>query len=223
MSLLDALTSLASSAAAPAVASAPADASNPTNSTGFASPNAQTMAILNAPPDVPAHRHGLGNVLGRIGDALLVANGQQPIYANTIRNQKLGQELGNYLGSSDQALAQVFQTDPEVGLKLYEYKHPASEVPADLKEYAAYANMSGPDRAQYERFLELTHPGMNAPITLGANDQYLPGGQSIPTVNTPEEAMKYPPGTVVKRSSDGKMFTVPGGATASPSPTFPGR
>jgi hypothetical protein len=55
-------------------------------------------------------------------------------------------------------------------------QHPASEVPSGLKEFQYYQGLDPTTRAAYEKFLQITHPAMMAPITLGPNDTYDPGG-----------------------------------------------
>jgi hypothetical protein len=138
---------------------------------------------------------GLANFLGRLGDALLVGTGHDPIYAPMLkdreaesRKQHLGTALANYLGDSDSALAEIFRADPEVGIDLYKIQHPASEVPSGLKEFQYYQGLDPTTRAAYEKFLQITHPAMMAPITLGPNDTYDPGGgataaDGLPTVS----------------------------------------
>jgi hypothetical protein len=104
------------------------------------------------------------------------------------RRQHLGGALANYLGNSDSALAEIFREDPEAGLSLYKMQHPASEVPAGLREFQYYQGLDDPTRKSYEKFLQITHPAMMAPITLGPNDTYDPGGgapagDGLPTVS----------------------------------------
>jgi hypothetical protein len=190
-------------------------------------------------PDIPQiqqPRHGLlsgsGGIrdfLGFLGDALLVSSGHAPIYQTRMRQKKLGSALSQYLGSSDPMLASIFETDPETGLALYKMQHPASEIPQGVKEFQYYNKMQGPERTAFEKFLQLTHPTMGAPVTLGPTDTIeYPGGSGgggapsdVPTVSSAQEAIsKYPPGTIVQ-SPDGRKFKVPGGPTAAPSGNFP--
>lgn len=63
------------------------------------------------------------NFLGAIGDALLVANGGQPLYQQRRQRQQIGSALSTYLG--DPMLSQVFQADPDTGVALYKMRHPA--------------------------------------------------------------------------------------------------
>jgi hypothetical protein len=206
---------------------------------GFPSmdPITQSLAqnALMAKP-APAYRepHGIGNFLGRLGDALLVANGREPIYAKRQeqdRMRALGPMIANYLGANDAGLADIVSASPSVGVELYKAKHPASEVPLDVKMYE-YRKLLPPDQqAALDKIIAIMHPTSPAPLILGPNDTleggsqggsgYYQGGGDVPTVSSAAEAIKsYPPGTVVK-STDGRRFKVPGGATAStPSPTF---
>jgi hypothetical protein len=162
----------------------------------------------------------IGNVLGRIGDALLVANGQQPMYAPRQQSRRLSQALSNYLGNMEPGMADIFAADPETGLALYKAQHPSTETPAALKEFEYYKGLQGPDRSSYEQFLKLTHPGMMSPITLGPNDSYDDGshaaGETTATNPQTGEKVRFNPST--------GAWEPMGGATAStPSPTFPGR
>jgi hypothetical protein len=86
----------------------------------------------------PQRRGGLGNILGRIGDALLVANGGEPAYANKLRAREMGGAVANYLGNTDAILASIFQQDPQAGLALYKMKHPeAAQAPDIIREMTA--------------------------------------------------------------------------------------
>jgi len=92
----------------------------------------QLNPVINAPAQPQSHGlfGGLNNVLGRIGDALLIANGAEPIH----RQHAIGQMIGNYLGNADPGLAQVFAADPATGLALYKVTHPdKSEFDRELQ------------------------------------------------------------------------------------------
>lgn len=69
-----------------------------------------------APYEKPS---GLRNFLGNLGDALLVGSGRDPMYKPAQERARLGAELAAYLGADDPKLAQIFASNPEAGLKLY--------------------------------------------------------------------------------------------------------
>jgi hypothetical protein len=93
--------------------------------------------------------HGIGNFLGRIGDALLVASGKSPIYGpameqrqQQMRQQHIGAALANYLGNTDSALADIMREDPSSGLEIYKMTHEKPNKPAGVEEYE-YAKQNG--------------------------------------------------------------------------------
>lgn len=72
------------------------------------------------------------NILGAIGDALLVHSGHAPIYAPHMQQKRLGQALANYLGNLEPGLAEIMQRNPEVGLSLYKMQHPSQGVELEI-------------------------------------------------------------------------------------------
>lgn len=187
------------------------------------------MRAQDAAAMAPKHSGGgFKNVLGMLGDALLQANGHEPIYAPHKKQQQLGESLAGYLGGDNPQLADILRADPSTGVALWNAMR-KPDIPAEAQDFKYYQGLPADQRSQYERYLQLTHPGMNAPLSLGANDTYVPAGApgnptggagaSMPFAATPEEARKYPPGTTINTPYGVKR--VPGGATASPSPTFP--
>lgn len=77
---------------------------------------------------------GFRNVLGDIGDALLVANNAEPMYRQRKQREKLAGALANYLGNIDPGLADIFAQDPKTGFGLWKMKNPAPPaIVAELK------------------------------------------------------------------------------------------
>jgi hypothetical protein len=76
-----------------------------------------------------------------------------------------------------------------------------------------------PQGTTYEQYVRMRNPGMSAPVTIpyGAT---VSGGGDMPTVASPQDAMKLPPGTQF-RMPDGRIGTVPGGAGGNASGGFP--
>ena len=171
------------------------------------------------------------NVLGAIGDALLVHSGRQAVYGPMMAQQRQKREMGaalsNYLGQADPALAALMEADPETAMQAYRIKNQQPEVPGIIREANAYNALPDEQRASVDRYLKLRFPQQyapGAPVTLGPNDTLeLPGadagGDGLPTVSTPEEARQLPPGTQF-RMPDGRIGTVPGGPSASPTGGF---
>jgi hypothetical protein len=201
---------------------------NPLHLTGQVDPSLTADLPAGRPAAAPQQRKGLGfrNVLGIIGDSILQAHGRQPIYGPMHEKQQLQGALQNFLTDPDGAIQALMQVDAPTAISLYRMVHPANETPAAVREFQVRQKMSPQEQAAFDHYLQLTHPGMMAPITLGPNDTYEAPGMpqesgSAPVVNSAQEAIaKYPPGTVVQ-SPDGRHFQVPGGATGAPSRTFP--
>lgn len=187
------------------------------------------------------------NVLGAIGDALLTANGHDPVYRPAQQQRRMGAALSNYLGNTDQALADIMAQDLGAGVALYKMKHPeAQNEPEVVRELRAAGidpaseqgreilirRLNGKGQADPNFVRELEALGID-PHSAEAKELYYGrnspagyllkppslGGDSTPTVNSQEEYDALPPGTRY-RDSQGNSG-VKGGATAStPSPTF---
>lgn len=163
---------------------------------------------------------GIGNVLGSLGDALLVSNGMQPMYAPRQRAKKIGAALANYLGNMEPGMADIFQSDPSTGLELYKMKHPASETPANVREFQ-YAQQNG-YKGSYADWVKLTHPGFMAPITLGPGDTYDAGGGD-PSGGGHEVTATGPNGEKVRLNPQTNQWEPMGGQTPQASGPFPGQ
>lgn len=95
--------------------------------------------------------------------------------------------------------------------------------PGIIREYQIAAERGlVPPGTTYQQYLQMRNPGMLAPVTIPENAVVeVPGGDNIPTLSTPEEAAKLPPGSRFK-TPDGRVKMVPGGPTGSaPSGGFP--
>jgi hypothetical protein len=91
----------------------------------------------------------------------------------------------------------------------------------DIREFqqAQAANLI-PQGTSFQQFLQMKNPGMMSPVTIPANATVSMPGGGMPTVSSPDEAMKLPPGTQF-RMPDGRIGTVPGGAGGNASGGFP--
>lgn len=188
------------------------------------SPVPQQQAPQQAPQAPQFQRpHGIRNLLGIIGDALLVSHGQAPAYQNKLNEMQQNTALQGFLTNPDEAVQRLMQVDPRAGIALYSQIHPKSEVPQGVKEYEYYHGLPDEQRAGFEKFLQLTHPGMMAPVTLGENDHV----EQLPTSGPPQSAIEHLKAhpelapQFDQKYGSGSSSKVLGGATAStPSPTF---
>lgn len=113
-------------------------------------PQSMTPAVMGFPsvPEGPSQQpqqfqqpkkpHGVGNFLGKLGDALLMASGRAPMYAPMMqareaqeRQQQVGQMLGNVLGRLDPSLRDLVSADPGTGLEIFKLLHPQAGVPPE--------------------------------------------------------------------------------------------
>lgn len=69
---------------------------------------------------------GIGNFLGRLGDALLIANGVEPMYEPRQRQKRMGEALSQMFGDNPM-LAQIMRDDPETGLEIVKMMKPGKE------------------------------------------------------------------------------------------------
>lgn len=58
------------------------------------------------------------NFLGALGDALLVAHGEQPLYQQRVKDQETQSALRNYLTDPNGAIAALMKIDPKTGINL---------------------------------------------------------------------------------------------------------
>jgi hypothetical protein len=102
---------------------------------------------------------------------------------------------------------------------------PGPQDPGPIREYQQALQLNYlPQGTSYEQFLQMKNPGMMSPVNVPYGAQISPGGAApgvnMPTVATPQDAAKLPPGTKF-RLPDGRVGTVPGGAGGNASGGFP--
>jgi hypothetical protein len=90
-----------------------------------------------AQAQAPHQPSKLRNFLGAIGDALLVAHGQQPLYRQRMDQQRQQQALQGFLTNPDQAIAQLMQVDAPSAVKLYTELHQKQNEPELVQELRA--------------------------------------------------------------------------------------
>lgn len=208
----------------------------------------EPRAAMPQMPQPKSRGNGLLNVLGVIGDALLVHSGRAPIYGPRMQQRRMGEALGNYLGKLDPGLAEIIAQNPEVGFQLYKMMHPPA--PQDLeivREMRAagidptseegralikgHLSRGGGAGSSFGRDLEVLgidpqsdearelYYGRNSPAGFLLKPPSRGGGsQSLPKVVSQEQYDALPPGTRYQDSRGN--VGVKGGATASPSQPF---
>jgi hypothetical protein len=90
--------------------------------------------------------------------------------------------------------------------------------PSSVREYQ-YARGQG-FNGSYTDFLQYVHPPSPVTIPAGATVSSAPGGSDMPQISSPQEAAQLPPGTQF-RMPDGRIGTVPGGASGNAGGGFP--
>ena len=169
---------------------------------------------------------GFRNVLGIIGDALLINSGHAPIYGPAMQQRRRGEALANALGQLEPGMAELFATDPGVALQVYKMKHPdAKEPPGMVQEYQWRQHLPENERGDYDKYVRSRQFNpFGAPITLGPNDIYEPGGGGAPEATGGEITATNPEtGAKVRFNQQSGQWEPAGGATDQPSPTFPGQ
>lgn len=177
-----------------------------------------------AMPQVP-HHSTFANILGMLGDALLAAHGRPAIYGPRVAQEKLGATLAASLGNSDPNMMALAQQDPGTFLQIWQAQHKKDDLPAGLQEFQAYRDMPSDQKPTYERFLQLTHPGMTTPVIMEPGDHLL-GGSSGPPAAAVAHLQSHPElaGAFDQKYGSGAAARALGGATAStPSSNFPAR
>jgi hypothetical protein len=76
-------------------------------------------------------KFGIKNILGMIGEVIAQRQGYPATYSANMKEQEQkweqqqqGQQIANYLGNTDQALAGIMRSNPVVGMALYRMKNP---------------------------------------------------------------------------------------------------
>jgi hypothetical protein len=192
-------------------------------------------------------RHGLGDFLGNVGDAIVQSHGGQPTYRMRQQQKKLGTALSQFLGVDD-ALAHIAQIDPGTAATLWKAQQDHAVDMAKVNKPATTGTMSnynfiasklGPGAAeQYLRNLgdpivNTTLPGnhfYSGPRSLlgdalrgHASPEPSDGAPAdMPIVSDTTTYAAVPPGSHY-RDPEGHIRLKPGGPTQPASGVFPGR
>lgn len=134
---------------------------------------------------------GTRDTLGRVGDFLLQANGLGALYeprkqehqANEAR-RVMGDQLSTYLGTGDEALANIMRSDPDTGMKLLKMRQEMQPKPRDptaLQQNIEYLrglnpNMSDADLAAVAQYAIAAPRMYGSPETGWSPDPNYPFG-----------------------------------------------
>lgn len=205
---------------------------DPQYSVSYGLPGAQDVAVpQTAPTPAPQSQipHGWKNVLGMIGDALLSANGRQPIYGPRVQQMRqaeqqaqLGQSIANYLGNTDAGLAQIFAADPNAGMALYKMKHPEAAPGTELQK--DYEYLKGIDPKLADQFLH--NKAQGGPLIASNGDgtfTVIPRAMAQPQASGAKEVTATGPnGEKIRLNPQTNQWEPAGGATDS-TPSLPFR
>ena len=167
---------------------------------------------------------GFANVLGQLGDALLVSSGRAPMYApqkarreEMARREQTGAALANYLGNLDPAIAELIRSDPAVGMEVFKATRPkAPDKPSFVEEYEYRQGLDPTARGEFDSYAERRkfNP-FAAPITMEQGDVLEEGGAPSEVTAT------GPNGEKVRLNPQSGQWEPVGGQTETPSGNFP--
>lgn len=160
-----------------------------------------TLADTEVQKPKPFQKGGIGlTIAGIIADGIANGFGAQPgfgpaLLAEKERNQqielwreKVAQERAERLEMSDLTLRR------QMALEQYKQKNP--DTPASIVTAQMRERMTPEQRANFDEYLKLTHPGMSAPFTMPEGATLQTPGQAQTTATGPNgERVRYNPQT----------------------------
>jgi hypothetical protein len=184
-------------------------------------PNAQTAAAPYAPGQVMQARQHQAELTQQEHEAWVKTIGQAAKMADTPEKWDAAVDYFASHGHPD-ALQFKGQFSPAIRLAFMaqagiEDDKPQAD-PSSVREYQ-YARGQG-FNGSYTDFLQYVHPPSPVTIPAGATVSSAPGGSAMPQVSSPQEAAQLPPGTQFMMP-DGRIGTVPGGASGNAGGGFP--
>lgn len=165
---------------------------------------------------------GLGNILGHIGDALLISHGASPIYTANQDNAAIGADMAQYLGDSSAALADVFKRNPQVGVALYKAMHQRAELPAAIQEWIEYSQMPPDQQAAFIKFHQQINPQIVSPYVMPEQGGQVETPGSAPHITDQATYDALPAGSPYI-GPDGHIRVKGGQSGATPAAGFPGK
>lgn len=123
----------------------------------------------------------LRNVIGMIGDALLVGSGMKPIYAPIRRREELGDRMIGFNSENDQdirdSISRVTAYDPEAGAALRKQYDDRLEYQGRLE----IAKSAAADKAQKDKLIAIDNTRKYAENLLGSvtNEAHLPAALAM--------------------------------------------
>lgn len=189
--------------------------------------NALAQNAMRPAPQQKKQGIGLMDILGIIGDALLVGNGASPIAApyrmqqrerdrEQGRQDQINAALANYMDDPEGAIRALMGIDAQAGISLLNSRQ-KDDRPGIIREADAYADLSPEERSQVDSYLKLRFPGAMSPIVMGENDSLEMPGQSEPQEAIAEDAN----GNRIRYNPQSGAWEPLGGQTANPSGVFP--
>lgn len=120
-----------------------------------------------APAAAPKKRGGVRDFLGKLGDAMMVANGGEPLYEQRLREERIGGALAQYLGTNDPALAEILRTDPRAGIELYKLRQPKAAEQTALQQNIEFLRRLNPNLSD-QQLAEVAQYAIAAPRMYGS-------------------------------------------------------
>lgn len=131
---------------------------------------------------------------------------------------QMGQQLSNYLGAlgANPALLGIVQNYPELGLQLFQASQKQEDLPSDVRSFNYYNKLPQDQRPAFEKYLQLTHPGMSTPVVLGPYDRIegnggAQQGSEVTATGPNGEKIRYNPQSGQWEPMGGPASPTPGG------------
>lgn len=194
-------------------------AEQPRQDVAMAQPKRPLMAIPSfneaAPPvqvpQQPKRDSGFRRFLGNLGDALLVANGGQPLYQQRQQRRQMSALLSRYMAPTDPALAEIFAQDPETGMALLRMKQPEQQSPTALMQNMEYLRRLNPGMSD-QQLAEVAQQAIVAPRMYGSPEMGWFPDPNYPFMNQPQQDGGISEGATATNPETGERIVYRNGA-----------